>query len=245
MYIGEKAEIINFANSNHINHIKNLNKTNICMGQHIELVDNRLQDRYLVKINNKNILLNKEIAQRIIVKTTNYLLNQKYSFDELTNCLKKEDCYLIFEEEYNRFKSDFIPFSLIYCDILNFSKLAVGEERIRGNILKHISSVLKVLISRGDVLGKDDNDEFLIILRGKGSEHSLKFAEKIISTLQNTLIPPFNIPGFINVTIGITCLPPNTDEGFNLIEMTKKAANQAKLVNKNITINIKNKFYYT
>jgi len=241
MYIGEKAEIINFVSSDNI---KNLNKRNFFIGQQVELLDNKLQDGYLVKINNKNILLDKHLAEKIIVKTINSLHNQKYKFDEQTNCIKKEDCYLIVEEEYDRFKRDLIPFSLIYCDIINFSKLAVMEKKSQGNILKHISSVLKVLISRGDVLGKDDNDEFLIILRGKDSDHSLKFAEKIISTLKNTLIPPFNIYGFINVNIGITSLPPNFEYD-NLIEMTKNAANMGKIGNKSITLNIKNKFYYT
>lgn len=153
--------------------------------------------------------------------------------DTLTNIYNRQRCELQLDIELERFKRYGDIFTLMMIDIDDFKRVNDSFGHDTGDVvLKEITRIISAHIRKSDLFARWGGEEFMIIAQGVSLEKSIKFSEKLRSTIYETW---FEDAGNISVSIGITTPKPH-DTKENLVKRVDNALYSAKY-------NGKNRFY--
>ncbi|MEF9427520.1 MAG: GGDEF domain-containing protein [Candidatus Mariimomonas ferrooxydans] len=98
-------------------------------------------------------------------------------------------------------------------DIDFFKKVNDTYGHLAGDrILVHISKLIKPLLREGDVLMRYGGEEFCAILPGASNEDSLKMAERIRFSVQESKVVYSEFEIRITLSLGISSYPENNVE---------------------------------
>jgi diguanylate cyclase (GGDEF)-like protein len=227
MYVGETAEIISIGGSDCIE-IKRLRDMGIREGRLIDLItyDDAVNKKVVISIDNSRIALDIGLSAMIKVRPLKHyyeVVRSQAIFDSLTGCLNRHSIECILMREYEKFKNDRIPLSLLLADIDYFKRINDTYGHSAGDgVLKGISTLFKQVLRRSDCLCRWGGEEFLMLLRGTLIHDALQIAERLRQSVESNIFQPFVGSSFVTVSIGVCGLPPERD-----IEDIIKAADKA------------------
>lgn len=164
MYIGETAEITSF-NTDDIC-AKRLQDMGLQVGKLLDLLQYGPlgSKKVIVKVDNSKIAFDADIASKIKVrplKSYYEVLKTQATYDNLTGCLNRHAIECILMREYEKFKIDNIPLSLLLADVDHFKRIndTYGHD-VGDMILKSISNLFKKILRRSDSLCRWEGKNF-------------------------------------------------------------------------------------
>ena len=231
MYLGETAEIISV--NGQTAEFKQLRDMGLREGKLIDLLhyDPLGSKKVIVNVDNSRIAFDTRLADSIKVrplKSYYEVIRNQAAYDSLTGCLNRRSAECILIREYEKFASNKIPLSLLLADIDYFKRINDTYGHSAGDgVLKNIATLFKQLLRRSDCLCRWGGEEFLILLRGTLREEALQIAERLRQSVESYIFQPFKGRGFVTVSIGGCCLPPDRCIE-HLIETADTALYEAK-----------------
>ncbi len=124
------------------------------------------------------------------------------------------------------------PFSIIISDVDNFKHYNDSHGHHMGDVvLVSIATIFKNTIRRGDLAVRFGGDEFVIILPNCGKKNALLIAEKILTEVENEIIPfqEHQPLGNLTCTFGVSSFPEDAETKEDLL----KKADENLYVGKN------------
>lgn len=201
------------------------------------------------KIDNKHIALkhleqekdsvNKELSEYKVKEQELAKLKkelEKYKMesvtDPLTGLFNRKFMMKKIEEEIERGKRYGSKFSIIFLDIDNFKRINDVYGHIVGDfVLKYLSNIIKSELRKVDYAFRYGGEEMVILLSETNLENALKFSERLLETVRNTIFKYKTEELKITVSIGVAEFKPGeTIE--QLIERADMAMLKAKQAGK-------------
>jgi cyd operon protein YbgT len=130
------------------------------------------------------------------------LAKEQEAIDPLTRFLARESILTRLREKVDNSKRNGLPFSIIYLSIRDFRhKHQLPDHEIDTTLLKS-SPVIQQDIRVGvDLIGRVNDDDFILALPGASMEKAQSIAEKIQHNLIETIKTPSGLP--LEITIGV------------------------------------------
>lgn len=153
--------------------------------------------------------------------------------DPLTSLFNRKFMTKKIMEEIERCKRYGATFSLIFLDIDDFKKINDIYGHIIGDfVLKYLSDIIKSELRKTDYAFRYGGEEMVILLSETGIENAIKFSERLLETIRNTVFKYKSKSLKITVSIGVAEFnPAETME--NLINRADMAMLRAKREGKN------------
>jgi len=173
------------------------------------------------------------IDNALTFQQTRELMNR----DELTSLFNRRYFFERFEREVYRAKRYKHPISILMVDIDHFKKYNDTFGHLRGDeALKKLSVILEKSLRKADVLARYGGEEFLILLPETEKKGAASVGEKLRAEVEkldfNEDIPDL-APAQLTVTIGVSCIPEDTEESMSLIDIADKALYYGKAKGRN------------
>jgi diguanylate cyclase (GGDEF)-like protein len=127
-----------------------------------------------------------------------------------------------------------LPYSVLMVDIDHFKQVndlhghAVGDEALR-----FISRILRSALRDADIIGRLGGEEFAVVLPYTNQQQALDTAERLRNTIAATVMTFDKINLQLTISIGLTCLSPETNSLDNLLDIADKALYHAKRAGRN------------
>ncbi|MCA1928155.1 MAG: diguanylate cyclase [Calditerrivibrio sp.] len=153
--------------------------------------------------------------------------------DPLTSLFNRKFMAKKIMEEIERCKRYGSTFSLIFLDIDDFKKINDVYGHIIGDfVLKYLSDIIKSELRKADYAFRYGGEEMVILLAETGIENAIKFSERLLETIRNTVFKYKSESLKITVSMGVSEFnPAETME--NLINRADMAMLRAKREGKN------------
>ena len=174
----------------------------------------------------KNILLNKNMNTIEKQSKINYMLA---NYDDLTGIATRQNIFNQISKAVDEFKFTNVQFALIIFDIDKFKSIndryghTIGDTSLT-LVAKRVANCLR----ETDAIGRLGGDEFIIF---SNDIHTKTDVEFLIRRIQNTLKAPLTIGEHliqIDISIGISLFPSNSQLVDELYEQADKAMYLAK-----------------
>ncbi len=130
------------------------------------------------------------------------LAKEQEALDPLTRFLARESMLTRLREKVDNSKRNGLPFSIVYLSIRDFrNKHQLAEHEI-DTVLLRASPVIRQDIRLGvDLVGRVNEDDFIMALPGASIEKAEAVAEKIRKDLLETVKTPAGLP--LAITVGV------------------------------------------
>jgi two-component system, cell cycle response regulator len=130
-----------------------------------------------------------EIKQKSkLIEEQNEKLKLFSQTDELTKLYNRRFMLEKLTEEVERFRRNWLVFSIIICDVNDFKKINDDHGKDCGDfILKEIASILKSELRKIDVLSRWGEKEFLFMLLETKRDGAKRFAERMRKIIEKTI----------------------------------------------------------
>jgi diguanylate cyclase (GGDEF)-like protein len=157
-----------------------------------------------------------------------YVLEVETITDPLLGIFNRRYLDRRLEEEVLRAKRHGLELSLLMVDIDNFKLVNdTWGHQIGDLVLKHLTQMLAETLRHTDIIARFGGEEFVVLLPHTPELEALKLAEKLRITVEQT--PLHRVPELsMTVSIGSSCLLPNDDSAYSLLERADKAMYRAK-----------------
>ncbi|MEH7238404.1 sensor domain-containing diguanylate cyclase [Bacillus sp. JJ1562] len=162
---------------------------------------------------------------------TNYftLLNNQIQIDGLTGLVNRRTFDLVI----NEWIEEKVPFSLIMLDIDHFKKVNDTFGHLVGDdVLKHLSQIMKSVVSEQDICFRYGGEEFGIIVHNKSEEEAFVIAEKLRRLVENSSNPTGQI---ITISLGVTLSDLADKHAKQIVERADTALYESKETGRNRT----------
>ncbi|MGB9731729.1 diguanylate cyclase [Calditerrivibrio nitroreducens] len=152
--------------------------------------------------------------------------------DPLTGLFNRKFMIKKIEEEIERGKRYGSKFSIIFLDIDNFKRMNDVYGHIVGDfVLKYLANIIKSELRKVDYAFRYGGEEMVILLSETNLENALKFSERLLEVVRNTIFKYKTEDLKITVSIGVAEFKPGeTIE--QLIERADMAMLKAKQAGK-------------
>ncbi|NTV49581.1 MAG: GGDEF domain-containing protein [Geobacteraceae bacterium] len=162
-----------------------------------------------------------------------YVLEVETITDPLLGIFNRRYLDRRLEEEVLRAKRHKLQLSLLMVDIDNFKMVNdTWGHQIGDLVLKHLTQLLVETLRHTDIIARFGGEEFVVLLPHTPESEALKLAEKLRIAVEKT--PLHQIPELsMTVSIGSSCLLPNGDNAYSLLERADKAMYWAKREGRN------------
>ncbi|MGC8925759.1 MAG: diguanylate cyclase [Calditerrivibrio sp.] len=152
--------------------------------------------------------------------------------DPLTGLFNRKFMIKKIEEEIERGKRYGSKFSIIFLDIDNFKRINDVYGHIVGDfVLKYLANIIKSELRKVDYAFRYGGEEMVILLSETNLENALKFSERLLEVVRNTIFKYKTEDLKITVSIGVAEFKPGeTIE--QLIERADMAMLKAKQAGK-------------
>ncbi len=157
--------------------------------------------------------------------------NQTLYLDSMTKLYTKEYLYKIVSLQVRKSITLHLPFSILMIDVDNFKKYNDTHGHPMGDIvLKKVAEILLNSIRSNDIAIRFGGEEFLLYLSDAPKRYSIKVAERIRKTIEETQFPNEHTQplGKITVSIGIASFPEDGNDLENLIKIADDNLYEAK-----------------
>ena len=186
----------------------------------------------------KQVRLVETIAQQTSIAMDNAKLFEKMQemaiTDSLTGLYNRRYFYMILDSEIERSKRYQTPLSLIMIDIDHFKAVNDKFGHLAGDaVLRSMSETCMKLLRQSDNMFRFGGEEFMIILPVTKQEEALNVAERIRSTIEETLISTKKGNVKITVSIGVSEYGKNHSAPNEFIESADKTMYEAKKAGRN------------
>ncbi len=188
---------------------------------------------------NAKVKLEKLAAE---LEMKNRILDNLANVDGLTNVFNHRYFQKVLEQEIDRAIRHDTVLSLLFVDIDHFKTFndTYGHQ-IGDFILKEFCSTMKDQIRKYDTLARYGGEEFAIILPSANEEDSVAAAEKLRTTIEQTVFKKSDINTEYQLTasIGISTCRPGSEENFSKSDFISKADQalyEAKKQGRNIVV---------
>jgi diguanylate cyclase (GGDEF)-like protein/PAS domain S-box-containing protein len=178
------------------------------------------------------------IAQQTSIAIDNAKLFEKTQemaiTDSLTGLYNRRYFYLILDNEIERAKRYQSPLSLIMIDIDHFKLVNDKFGHLAGDeVLNSVSGISKKLLRQIDIMFRYGGEEFMIILPETNQEEALNVAERIRSTIAETVIQIIKGSVKLTVSIGVSEYGEKYPAPNEFIESVDSAMYDAKKAGRN------------
>jgi diguanylate cyclase (GGDEF)-like protein len=174
----------------------------------------------------KNILLKQNMNSIKKQSKINYMLA---NYDDLTGIATRQNIFNQISKAADEFKLSNVPFALIIFDIDRFKSVNDRYGHIIGDTaITLVAKIAANCLSQNDSIGRLGGDEFIIFSKGI---HTTTDAEFLIRRIQNALKTPLVIGDHliqIDISIGISFFPSDSQLVDELYEQADKAMYLAK-----------------
>jgi len=124
--------------------------------------------------------------------------------DPLTGLFNRKFMLKKIEEETERAKRYGSKFSIIFLDIDNFKRINDVYGHIVGDfVLKYLANIIKSELRKVDYAFRYGGEEMVILLSETNLENALKFSERLLETVRNTIFKYKTEELKITVSIGV------------------------------------------
>jgi len=158
--------------------------------------------------------------------------------DSLTGLYNSRYFYKYLDLEISRTKRYGSSFSLLLFDIDNFKRLndTYGHQAGDG-VLQELTRILKSVSRETDVVVRYGGEEFVIILPNTGEEEAIALANRILKSVQETVIM-INATDTVSITVsgGVASFPQNASTAKGLLNAADSAMYAAKTAGKNTIV---------
>ena len=172
----------------------------------------------------------------------NIKLQRIVTLDELTGLYNRRGLQDILGHEIARTKRDGGSFTILLCDLDHFKLIndnyghATGDE-----VLRTFSKLVQPILRERDVVGRWGGEEFLCILGDADFETAYEIAERLRTTVAETVILPDEIAFNVTLSIGLASFPTDAEKIEDLLVCADSALYEAKQSGRNKTISCKPK----
>lgn len=158
-----------------------------------------------------NALLYKQIKDQSITDGLTQLFNHRLFYQKVT-------------EEFERAKRYSSIFSLIMMDIDNFKKFNDSYGHLIGDsALKLVSKIIKENIRSVDIACRYGGEEFAILLPETSNKQAVIVAERIKSSIANTIMDINDLKLKVTVSVGVTTYPNDSQDLTELVDRVDQA----------------------
>lgn len=158
-----------------------------------------------IKENNKiigKVYIFQDITDKKIMLTT---LQHNAKYDFLSELYNRYEFFELGEIELYKSKRHNRPLAVLMIDIDFFKKVNDTFGHLAGDIvIKEISKIFKNNFRNSDIIGRYGGEEFLVLLSETDSDNSLKIAEKLRATIENTQIAYESTTIKVTISIGVS-----------------------------------------
>lgn len=154
---------------------------------------------------------------QIIARLLSYLAHQEtlVFFDDLTQIPNRRYFNRYFQQEWRRCQREFLPLSLLFCDLDYFKAYNDYYGHQSGDFcLAQVARLLQEALKRpGDTVFRYGGEEFALLLPNTTSEGGQIIAEQIIQRMHQAQIPhyPSPVSSYVTVSLGIAVVVPSND----------------------------------
>lgn len=194
---------------------------------------NKIAER-TAKLEKANLILKKEICNRIIVEEK---IRYMGYYDELTGLPNRRYFNEAITKYISKAQEMSKKFAIMFLDLDNFKLINDTFGHQRGDdLLRHFASCMDKIIKENYILSRIGGDEFLILVTDLCEENYKEILNKLTQDIMNIFGEPFLIDGkenFVTVSIGIACYPIDGQDSETLIMNADIAMYEAKSSGKN------------
>jgi diguanylate cyclase (GGDEF)-like protein len=172
------------------------------------------------------------IDHALTLKQTRELMHR----DELTNLYNRRYFFERFDREVYRAERYQHPISLLMIDIDHFKRLNDASGHLAGDhALKEIARILDEKLRKADVLARYGGEEFLVLLPETNKIGAALVAEKLRAAIDahDFRQPGGAAPVRLTVTVGVACIPEDTDDASVLLDLADKSLYYGKARGRN------------
>lgn len=157
------------------------------------------------QLNNHRENLEREVRERTQeLEEANKKLDLISRTDELTQLPNRRDMQRTIEKEVTRTERTNKPFSFIFFDIDHFKNVNDTYGHAAGDlVLKHVSSSIRSLLRKYDVLARFGGEEFLTLLPETPLEDSSVVAERFRKQIENSSVKFGDLEIKVTITLGV------------------------------------------
>lgn len=156
--------------------------------------------------------------------------------DGLTELYNRRYIDMVLTQEFERFDRYRDPFSVLMMDIDNFKEFNDNFGHGCGDsVLKHIADILKNSARATDTVARYGGEEFVMLLARTPAENALIVAERVRTTVEESLFDVNGKPEKLTVSIGVAGASSNDPLGSlgELMDRTDAALYKAKELGRN------------
>ncbi len=187
--------------------------------------------RRTAELNQKNLLLEKEIAER---KKMEARLQHLAITDPLTGLYNRRHFFELSQRVFSRIMGLDIPLSVLMIDADHFKSVNDRFGHMIGDqVLQGLAKRLRDNLRRGEILGRYGGEEFAVLLPETVLEAAGMVAERLREDVSQRPIPSDRGPIQITVTIGAACVSDNDERIDHLLDKADKALYMAKQAGRN------------
>ena len=155
--------------------------------------------------------------------------------DELTGLYNQRYLPVALAHEINRAERDRQSFTLLFLDVDYFKMVNDGRGHLVGSkLLIELGKVLQDQVRACDYCFRYGGDEFIVLLGSASPEDSLKVAERIRRSVEQTT---YSVEGHninLTVSIGLASFPQHASDAAGLIRIADQAMYYGKRKSRNI-----------
>jgi diguanylate cyclase (GGDEF)-like protein len=188
---------------------------------------------------NENLALENEITERKKLEAELHKSKKRYrymaSFDPLTKLYNRRQFFALAEIEFERAKRYQHPLSVLLIDLDHFKLVNDHYGHLIGDeMLEFVANISKQIIRKIDIIGRYGGEEFIILLPQTDVDQAVELAQRICTTIENSVMPCAKGSVVITASIGVGVTNNQyCDRLETLLEMADKAMYMAKQKGRN------------
>jgi diguanylate cyclase (GGDEF)-like protein len=187
--------------------------------------------RRTAELNQKNLLLEKEIAER---KKMEARLQHLAITDPLTGLYNRRHFFELSQRIFSRILGLDIPLSALMIDADHFKEVNDRYGHMIGDqVLQGLARRLREKLRRGEILGRYGGEEFAVLLPETGLMAARQVAERLRAEVSQRAIASDRGDIPLTVTIGAACVSETDERIDQLLDKADKALFIAKQAGRN------------
>ena len=167
-----------------------------------------------------------------------FSLEQEVITDPLLGIFNRRHLDRRLQEEVLRAQRHQLDLGLLVIDVDHFKQVNdTWGHQVGDLVLKHLSKVLLAELRQTDIFARYGGEEFVVLLPHSTSPETQALAERLCRVIERTPLQvtienkTVSVP--LTISIGSSCLQPDDDTAFMLMERTDKALYRAKQEGRN------------
>jgi diguanylate cyclase (GGDEF)-like protein len=150
-------------------------------------------------------------------------------YDTVTGLQNRPSLMLSFEQAIARAQRDRHPAACLFIDLNGFDSVNEAFGRVTGEtVLLVVAQILRDSVRGCDIVGRLDDDEFVIVLSWI---HKPSDAATVAEKIHRAVDRPIEIEGVpvqVSVNIGISLFPEDAEDAESLLQLAARATDAAK-----------------